>query len=203
MSRLILLTKHYPFGIGEEFIESEVDELSGMFEDLTIIACQVPRNFKQTRTVSDNVNVLKIKFSGSAISKLVYCLLGLRGLFNSDVRKELHSSKSFIAKGAVFYYYGKVCSIYSKVLSAVRKNGICKTEPTIIYSYWLYDTADIAIRLRDSGIFGAKCVAVSRGHGYDVYSERNKAKWIPFQADRIRKLDLSYICSNDGRDYLR
>ena len=203
MSKLILLTKHYPFGTGEEFIEGEVDELSSLFENLTIIACQVPYDSEQTRTVSDNVNVIRINVSNSAIRKLFYCISGLRGLFDSDVRKELHSAKSFMAKGAVFYYLGKVCSIYSKVYSAVKDNASIKEGSTIIYSYWLYDTADIAIRLRDSGIFGKKSIAVSRGHGYDVYSERNSANWIPFQADRIRKLDLSLICSNDGRDYLR
>lgn len=199
---LVLLTKNYPYGMGEDFIDGEIRRIAGSFNRITVVASQVQANAVQTKSVPEGVDLLRMNGLTSAFGKLLFCLYGLKELPHRWVWDELRRAPSLVAKGAVVYYCGKVSYLYPKVRKALLSTNCAQDDSTVFYSYWLYDTADIACRLRDDGIFAKGSKAVSRGHGYDVYANRNCANWIPFQNDVIRRLDGAYICSDDGRDYL-
>ena len=52
---LLLLTKFYPYGTGEAFLENEIGTLSACFEKIVIVACEVPAGEKRIRSLPDHV----------------------------------------------------------------------------------------------------------------------------------------------------
>ena len=54
---LVMLTKTYPFGQGEEFIEDEVPILAKAFDCVIVIATSVAQGAGKTRAVPENVHV--------------------------------------------------------------------------------------------------------------------------------------------------
>jgi glycosyltransferase involved in cell wall biosynthesis len=134
------------------------------------------------------------------ISGKIRCVIkGLTQIIKPSVKEELKRAISIRAKLAVLYYVGKLSFMYPAVCSEMSKVDLPKDEPTIIYSYWLFDTADIACRLRDDGRFFSRSRAISRAHGFDVYAERNRAGYLPFQMHTVEALDGVYVCSVDGQ----
>lgn len=199
MPFLVMLTKHFPYGTGEEFIENEISHLSNAFERILVIACQAQKGEIITRTLPTCVDSVRIDEISSRLGKLIFAIKGLLKITDNEVRGELHRAHTLKAKAAVVYYSGKMAYIYPRILSAVKSSGIPETASVAFYSYWLFDTADAACRLRDAHLFRGKCCAVSRGHGFDVYAERNICGYLPFQQSVIKRLNAAYICSEDGR----
>lgn len=56
--RLLLLTKSFPFGKGEEYLEAELPHLSSEFKDLVIMPLMTTPRMERTRTVPPGVRVV-------------------------------------------------------------------------------------------------------------------------------------------------
>jgi glycosyltransferase involved in cell wall biosynthesis len=205
---LILLTKRYPFGVGEEFIQPELKYLVAAFERVIIIACQVSDLEKQTRSLPNGVECIRINYfnSKNKLNITRYFWLTLKGLGKVGepyARDELNRSNTFRAKLAVLYYLGKMSVMYPRVKAAVDNLNLHTDSSITFYSYWLFDIAHIACLLRNEYMGTKNCYAVSRAHGYDLYAERNMAKYLPFQKYTVENLDAVFACSNHGRERLR
>lgn len=75
-------------------------------------------------------------------------------------------------------------------------------DSVVFYSYWFYDTALAVIKLRDYYNVNQKC-AVSRAHGYDIYTYRNSMNYLPLREYLLKNIDKVYTCSRNGSDYLK
>ena len=63
---LLFLTKFYPFGTGEAFIENEIEVLAKSFNKITIIACEVSEKDKNNiRKLPSNVEAFSIKLGST------------------------------------------------------------------------------------------------------------------------------------------
>lgn len=199
---LLLLTKHYPYGTGEEFIQNEIGILSEHFETVYIIACQVADE-KVTRVLPGNVKCFAVcEAAGEHKKRIKFVLDGLFHVFCPKVHNEIKNTHGFSAQVGVLYYTGKVNYMYPRVIKAIHTFGQIANQNAVIYSYWLFDTADIACRLRDDHVLSSISYVVSRAHGFDVYAERNRTGYLPFQKSTVSKLDEIFVCSEDGRTRL-
>ena len=57
---LLFLTKVFPYGTDEAFIENEINIISECYDHVVLIACEVPEDVKSVRKVPWNVEVHKI-----------------------------------------------------------------------------------------------------------------------------------------------
>lgn len=202
---LVLLTKIYPFDKGEEFIENEIPFLAKAFEKVIIIATSTADKPVQTRKMPENISVYHI--CASEIKKgLPFAVAGLfpftnfKGYCGADEREAIRPSlkrRLYLA-----YFIAKSELVYEGAIKILSDCGLEKYDGVTFYSYWFYDTALAAFRLKKCCGASSKR-AVSRAHGYDLYPFRNSSNYLPMRSYILKNIDMVYPCSEHGSDYLK
>jgi colanic acid/amylovoran biosynthesis glycosyltransferase len=153
---LILITKKYPFDRGEEFIENEVPLLAKTFQHIILIATSVSDRAQQTRQVPNNVEVHYLRASQIRRSLLPYAacsaVLPLPRIVTGNDRTQARASlrkKLFCS-----YFLAKSEQVYKKCRAILSKAHLEQYDGVTFYSYWLYDTAMAAAKLKRE--FGLK-----------------------------------------------
>lgn len=195
---LLMLTKFYPYGTGEAFIENEIKVFSEYYDKIIVIACEVPKNEQRIRTVPKNVFVYRI----SAGKKIIDCIFGfLKCGFrkSEELRNEFSICNNL--KQRIFLSYFEQKS--QRIFHSVKEKGVlaqfCK-EPYVLYSYWLFMTARVGILISD---IKKPDYMFTRAHRYDLYEERNSLKYLPFRRLLLNSFDKVFPCSDDGTAYLK
>lgn len=202
---LILITKKYPFETGEEFIENEIPIMAKNFSKIIIIASSVDNSSNMTRTVPVNteVHAITAKEIKNCTLSMSLNFLPFSKLEKLSGQKEYYSIKhSFIKKMFLLYFSAKSEAVFKKCAEIVKGCGLEKYDETVFYSYWFYDTAYAAVKLRDI-CCSKKKYAVCRAHRYDLYHEQNKVGYIPLRRHILDGIDKVYPCSQDGCSYLK
>lgn len=201
---LVFLTKVFPFDKGEEFIEDEIKMLSKNFKKVIIIATSTSNGAIQTRTTPKNFEIYRIK-SSEVKRKLLISGMKLFPFSKFDgcmTDTERLAIKGSLKKRAYLtYFISKSNIVFEEAKKILNKSDLLKYDKTVFYSYWFYDTALAVIKLRDYFHVKEKC-AVSRAHGYDIYTYRNSMNYLPIREYLLKNIDRVYTCSKNGRDYL-
>lgn len=185
---LFLITDNYPFGIGEEFIENEIEILANKFKKIYIISRN--EKDKQTRKVPNNCVLIRLdtsKFKKKYKIKILAILLDKYYLI--DYLKNG-------AKRKIRRYQFTAKNIEEKILEIIRQENLTKDE-IVVYSYWFYYGAYAASMLKRKNIVGK---VISRAHGYDVFFERGPQY---LKKETLEKLDYLYPCSKNNEKYLK
>lgn len=197
---LVLITKNFPYGIGETFIENELEIAKTKFRQIIILVYQADIK-KGKRQVPENVRVIPLE-TKSRSQKLLFSLRLFSSPYNLiEVFKEMKNYSNLFEKR-------RCCSFYlESVLKEYQARGALKDifkEKTdfILYSYWLTDTSYLGYRLLKYFDLLGKKTFVSRGHGYDLYKERNNGVEFPFRTQIFDVLTKIYPCSEQGEKYL-
>ncbi len=196
---LIMLTKFYPFGTGEAFIENEMAVLSQYYKKILVIACEAP-NTSNVRKVPANVTVCKVsevKFIGRINDIIRGQLYHIKS--GSEFISERKNCKTLMQKVFLGYFEGKCQRIYKKIMDdELLKSFI--DEPFVLYSYWLFTTARIAIYIqRDYDVI----YTFSRAHRYDLYMEKNETNYLPYREMFLNSFNKIFPCSLNGEHYLQ
>lgn len=72
-------------------------------------------------------------------------------------------------------------------------------EPLLLYSYWMYEVAYVAAKLKK---WHPDSKFVTRCHGYDLYEERHVNGYLPFRQFIMDQADLICPISEKGKRYL-
>lgn len=192
-----MLTKYYPFGKGEEFIENEIEIAAKYFENITIVACEVGKKEASIRKLPDNVDAFKVP-TGSRIKNV---LLGMKYLFDTNdmVCSERTKCKGMIQKIFLGYFEEKSQSIYKYIVNKNYISGIVK-KPFAIYSYWMFTTARVGLLIADKD---KPIYKFTRTHRYDLYQERNRLNYLPYRRLFLQGYDVVFPCSDNGTEYLK
>lgn len=196
---LVMLTKFYPFGNGEAFIENEMNVLSQYYERILIIACEAPET-ANVRSVPQNVIVRKVAGVNSK-GKIVDAVKGQKNHIKpgNEFRSESKNCKTAKQKGFLGYFEGKCQRIYK----TIREKNLLRDfddEPFVLYSYWLFATARVATYIQND------CdvrYTFSRAHRYDLYAEKNSTNYLPYRELFLNCFDKIFPCSVDGERYLQ
>ena len=201
---LVLLTKTYPYGKGEEFIEDEVPCLARHFERIILLATSVEDGAVQTRQVPENVTVHPI--ASSAIKKALparglslFPFTSCGGLVDEAERGELRGNLK--RRAYLLYFIAKSQAVYRECARLLRKYDLTDYDGVTFYSFWFYDVALAALRL------AADCEnpvkkTVSRAHRYDLYPSAGSLNYLPLRRYLLEHLDAVYPCSENGTAYL-
>ncbi len=194
----ILITSEYPYKTQETFLEDEIRFLGAAFDKVFIFSLDILKEEKK-RSLPDNVQSFPIGRIDRT-SRFRLPAYALNGMIHPDFYHEkAGSAKKYLMKT---YISGKSLSEASIILKHL-KSLINPGDSLCLYSYWFFNHAMIACRLKKKlAEQGYQVKAFSRGHRYDIYSERNSLNYIPFQRSMIPDLNGIYICSQDGCDYI-
>lgn len=202
MSRtvIVLIDSVFPFEEGEPFLENEFQFLKESC-DFLIIAPTAVRLLNKNRIIVDSkTDIIENKM---VTSKWKRILLAGIAILDADFWHEIVT----LIRCRQFSY-GTLKTLLIFVSNSIRSIFLIRKELSkqlkcddniVFYSYWLDTNAYIAGKLKQS-FKGSK--SISRGHGFDIYLERNEHKYIPLRNEVFRGLDLICPISEDGVTYL-
>lgn len=194
MKELILVTAGFPFGMGETFLETEIDYLAEGFDKVNIIAIN-PSNQKQ-RDLPENCHATALEIIVGGKEKLKALHYLFTGLFWKEVKVIRSVYKKKITKGMI---NTMLISLYrASRIKAEIQTLLNKNEQTF-YSYWCDDAA-MALGLNKEKY--PKIPAVCRSHGWDVYFEVHVLNYLPFRHFIADQLNAIYPISQKGKEYI-
>ncbi len=198
--RLLMITKNFPYGFGETFIEKEIQVAAKKFEEVIILVYKANLKEKE-RSVPQNVRVIPL-CELSRYKKICHYIGLIPYLFSKEIREELKKHKTLFEKRrSLAFYLETLLKEHQAVLKI--KDVIQQEQIGIIYSYWFSDTAYLGYRLLKHFDLLRKRIFISRAHGYDLYKERNNGEEFPFRKQIFENISKVYPCSKQGESYLR
>jgi glycosyltransferase involved in cell wall biosynthesis len=195
---LILFTQVFPYGIGESFLEEEIKYLSNNFKTVTIVTSK--KSIKK-RILPDNAKVVFCNdYNGSNVNKLKHFIKLFFSLFLSEVLR-FKNWKYFLKRTNINYLINSTSNA-SKIYTFLMKyidNKNKTFDSLYLYTYWWLDES-IAIALLKKK--HPKIKAFTRCHGYDVYFERAKGKYLPYKYFTLKYLDRVFPISKNAINYI-
>ena len=191
---IIFLTSTYPFGNGEEFIESEIPYWADHDINLVIMpmSCQgkarsYPSNVTIDKSLQEKISpFLKIKGLIDAISS-PYLLNEIMSLKKSNKLTLRKCVKAI-----------KVLGISFSLASILNKKNKTYMADTI-YSYWNDRQAFAACILKEQGLVNN---IFTRCHRFDIYEDNTKSKYAPLKRAFKNSFDKWFVICDSAKDYL-
>lgn len=200
---LFLITAKYPFGLGELFIDSELDIISHFFHKIVIFP---------TDNISDEKIIRKHPQNSNVSTVLENTNKSIFNLFSFRFFKNIISEKKYLIKSINIKFSFQHFKIASKsYLNALKLEDRLKKElKTIsnsdiyIYSYWFTEGLMAGIFAKNSYKKNNNSIRVfSRAHGWDLYFERNLGNYLPWKKLMLEQCDSVFCISEDGKNYLK
>lgn len=190
---LVLLTATFPYGHGEEFLESELPFLAAAFKEVLIVPSTTSA---VARPIPANAQVLPFLAEARAsrskrISALVRTFKDTR-TYSELLRKA--RSPSAIAAVLLEMMRAKL----AEAAIAAVQTAIGKDTQPLYYAYWLDSTATGLSLLSQS----SNIKSVSRAHRFDLYEHQARTGFHPFRRIGLKALGQVYCVSVDGRNHL-
>ncbi len=197
MKQMVLLTNQFPYGTAENFLETEVDFYSE-FDRVYVYPLDycigkmrpVPKNVivnKKKKEIGTNQQVYRWEI----VKEIGYCVrrwgwkktFGEAGLYRQAVD-----------------YYRRAYHEADRIDKSLKMYGVMWRDNIIIYSYWMHLPAIVAAMLSRKY---PNARLVTRCHGYDLYEERHKNRYLPYRKLIFETFDMISPISSSGRHYLR
>ncbi len=190
MSNLVIVTRQFPYGKSETFLESEILILSKYFKSITIYPSTSSIDIRE---LPSNVFVNDL-ICKDYENKFKWCLKTLMTLYFYKMISTNFSKILSLKKSKVFFKYLVSYTIYSnKFPTLISENSNC-----LIYSYWYSAFVDSFCKHNKSGR-----KIVTRVHRGDLYEEVSELGFFPgrkFSIDTIKRI---FSISDNGYDYLK
>lgn len=184
---LCLHTAHFPYGLGEQFIETEIKYLAKAFERVVIIPAKVEGG---KRPLPPNVEVIYPNYSGYSTKKGVKSVGWWFLKCFKDVVRSAEISKTLSALLRAGYQ--------ANLLFKFLKTHNLFTN-TLHYTYWFNEQSTLlSILTSKKQIKGF----ISRAHGFDLYEERNQMGYIPFRKFQLQCVSKLFLISRNGLEYM-
>jgi glycosyltransferase involved in cell wall biosynthesis len=193
---LIFITSSFPYGNGETFIESEINQLSNLFDKVIIVSHDTLS--KEKRNIPKNISIVRERYSLTLFEKII----ALKGVFSRKFLNELAIIKSTynkkvslgILKTMILSLYNaqRLQSVYNKIINQYN------VENVFCYSYWCNDSA-LSLSLLNKKDRNIKTFC--RIHRWDVYFEESKYNYLPYRHLIYENLDAIFSISLDGIRY--
>lgn len=197
---LLLLTKTFPFGKGEEFIEAELPVLAREFEKIIVIATSTHAQDVQTRALPRQA--VAHRLDAQQLQRRMPAR-ALRLLLSKDfdgfaAQEDLQAIKGNLKRRAFLAYFTAKSELVAEACAAVvQQAALAQYDGVSYYAYWFYDVAVAAVQLRKR-CPAPRSLAVSRAHRYDLYPAYSVTGFLPLRPYLLQNLDAVFPCSQDG-----
>jgi glycosyltransferase involved in cell wall biosynthesis len=188
-NHLILITRQFPYGYKETFLESEIEIISKYFDTIIIYPST---NHSVLRKLPANVFVndlickdytSKLKWILKTIFTLDFFFILIKHLNKMKSRRSIKSMLKYI----VSY------TIYKNKINIINSEN----DSSLIYSYWYSPFVDAFCNQRVSKKI------ITRVHGGDLYEERSDIGLFPNRDRTIHNVNQIFSISNHGVDYIK
>lgn len=192
MTQLILLTSHFPYYPGEQFLEQEIAHFSDHFDWVVVVPIDLSQSDGTRRDLPDGVELVEmVRPDDSRVRSLAS---RLTTSFAEGIARAGLPHKTALD----LRFSTTALGMYDRVSAALDDAGVSRSEPTITYGYWLFKQAAVATLLTRHHFTG-RALAISRAHGADVYRDRGIMGYLPARRYLSRNLDHLYPISESGR----
>lgn len=167
---LILITNSFPYGPGEQFLETEVNYLAKAFDNIIIIPMTILGN---KRTIPDNITVLTnhVNSRYNKLYAIIYAvcskLFWKELVYRPRILMRMSSMKLLIGSIGLAKMVFKATG--SKLINQMGVNF----EDLTVYSYWLRPSAILGCMLKEKY---NTVKLISRTHGGDLYEDRSSKR---------------------------
>jgi len=197
MKVLYLFTSSFPFGKGENFLETEIVYLSKTFREITIVPYQYG-GVEKARLLPSNVKILQPLRS----DKAKFIIILLKGIFNLKPFKifALDLLKLNVRSISHFRRWIRETIITRWLLGTKAIETIIQQkDQSILYFYWSSGPTSSNLSL----VLGKKIKTAVRFHGSDLYLETDNNKgYIPFREQQLNNINIAITISELGKNYL-
>lgn len=201
---LVMLTDTYPFAVGEEFIEQEIEQVCQQFDKVLIIPVRVRKGeVNQTRTLPSNATALLLApdrvRDWRAKTALYFPLLAVRapGLI---VNVPFIQPRRFLQD---IRFGANVLALSLKAKRVLSPRLLARFDSVVFYAYWMHTPAVLGCLLRQQMPQPARAVVVARAHAYDVDESDAPNGYIPARKFLLDRLDQVYPISEYAAKFLR
>ncbi|MCI7306397.1 MAG: glycosyltransferase [Trueperella sp.] len=202
---LVMLTDNYPFNVGEEFIEQEIDVVCAQFDKVLIIPMRTRRaDAKQTRALPANAvavapaSSVPLPWWATTVLRVPQVLMRAPSLYENCPFKD--RTRALIDAR----FSANAVDLFNQVRKIISKEVLSQFESVVFYAYWLHTPAAVGVLMRRYLMDDArKGVVVSRAHAYDVDERDSRYKYLPARRFLLDELDHIYPISNYAAQFLR
>ena len=189
---LILFTSSFPYGTGEEFLETEILYLSKAFSKVIIYTSS---SKGEVRNVPDNVFVKTISFNNEFSVKKVFInnFFTLMNILYYEIilsKKRIYFLRNIVFFiNEIFWKLNHVNQIYKEIKSWVGPE-------TLFYTYWFDNWASYLSIIKIK--YFCDINYITRIHGFDYEPSRRNNMFIPFRCFEMHQVKAIYSVSAYG-----
>ncbi len=197
-STIVLLTFNYPYGMGEQFIEAEINFLLNKFERVIILPFNA---YGPARFIPKGVFV-DLSIRRPKIKLLYFIEIALRGfaspLLYQEIASDPLSARVMSRLLRMVQFIGNASRIKKRIRFFIENFDI-DLDSTIFYTYW--------ISFQTYGVGLAKShypalLLISRAHSGDIYEIQQQPPYFPFRLKTLSLIDRIFCASNHAKLYL-
>lgn len=187
---LLLFTTSFPYGSGEQFLETEIKYLNESFQNVYILPTQ---NHGLKRDINSNIKVID-EFSNLLKSNKYYKILYV--LFQLEFWRNFKLEINYIKFLFVHVYHMKKLIPF---VEAYFKNNNLKFGSFCFYTYWFneHTTAVTTLKQQHNEIY-----SITRAHGSDMYESVHNIKSFPFREMVLENINKIYSISIHGKKHI-
>ncbi|MCF4113145.1 MULTISPECIES: glycosyltransferase [Dethiosulfovibrio] len=198
MKRVVVLTSSFPYLPGEQFLEDEMPYWGNkVSSDLEVFLMpfhvsdyprSVPDGIKIDLSMSKKTTVIEKAYF---LMKSFFCKIFYQELCYLFRSKKLTFVTVFVAlrSVAIVLYAKRALDLF------FCKHGIID----VAYCYWNDVQAYASVLNKRSAKIKK---IVSRAHGFDLYEERRRRRYMPLKRQFLKDLDIIYAISQEGKKYM-
>jgi glycosyltransferase involved in cell wall biosynthesis len=205
MQTLFILTKTYPFGKGEQYLDEELPFLAASFSEIILVPCSVFDKQSHARTLPANVTVFPVNLfvRRKKINERISGFFTLAAAFTNEM---------LFQKDGFFFWKNlrRSLGIFKQQLAcatALQEFMLReKISPGqgVFYSYWMHSSSIILGILKKRRVIAK---FISRAHSYDLYHqqfypEKKDKTPLPWEYFKFKMADRVMCVSEHGRNYL-
>jgi len=199
---LLIFTSSFPFGDGEQFLETEMPYIANKFKKVTVVPYSIngPR-----RCTPQHIRIeLSLAYQNMEIEKNIFNIICCRiaAVEHAVFYKELMNvPRTLIAPCAVLKalsYLDNAIRV-KKWIKYYIANKDLSLDETLFYTYW-FGPQSMGLLLAKSEYPEIK--VVSRAHGADLYEYVHTPPYIPFRQINLELIDKLLTISSNGKKYL-
>lgn len=200
---LVMLTDTYPYDVGEEFIEQEIDQVCEQFDKVLIIPVRVRSGqVTQTRILPDNATATLLpadRIGDWRLKTALYLpLLALRAP-SLIANVPFTQPRRFLMD---IRFGANALALYGKAKRVLTRRRLARFDSVVFYAYWMHTPATLGCLLRDGVAPAGRSAVVSRAHAYDVDESDAPNGYVPARRFLLDRLEHVYPISDYAARFL-
>lgn len=202
LSVLLLLTDFYPYEVGEEFLEQEIEILCAAYDEVVIVPMRLSEGAAQTRVLPANARCVLLPASRvpdwrwQALLRAPQILCGRHRMIETPLWK------SYGRFGMDVRFAAIALSTYARFRRLLRCLELERASEITIYSYWFFVGAALGGMLRRRELSHMPVRVVARAHAYDVDEADAPRGYIPARNFVMNSVDKVYPISHYAAGFL-